>query len=103
MDFDVNGALGQDAARTYTLCGLKAYVQLGINLRTGSPRKCRVEVSQSMAVQTSGRTVPLRDRLGVNLQFLTVILGCSTAKTIGEMAFATLLVVLLPISGRLTR
>jgi uncharacterized protein YndB with AHSA1/START domain len=28
-------ALGQNAGWTYTLCGLKAYVQLGINLRTG--------------------------------------------------------------------
>ena len=28
-------ALGQNAGWTYTLCGLKAYVQFGINLRTG--------------------------------------------------------------------
>jgi uncharacterized protein YndB with AHSA1/START domain len=28
-------ALGQNAGWTYTLCGLKAFVQFGINLRTG--------------------------------------------------------------------
>jgi uncharacterized protein YndB with AHSA1/START domain len=28
-------ALGQNAGWTYTLCGLKAYVQFGFNLRTG--------------------------------------------------------------------
>lgn len=28
-------ALGQNAGWTYALCGLKAYVQFGINLRTG--------------------------------------------------------------------
>jgi uncharacterized protein YndB with AHSA1/START domain len=31
----VKRALGQNAGWTYTLCGLKAYVQFGINLRTG--------------------------------------------------------------------
>ena len=31
----VKQALGQNAGWTYTLCGLKAYVQFGINLRTG--------------------------------------------------------------------
>ncbi|MFZ3368701.1 MAG: SRPBCC domain-containing protein [Candidatus Sulfotelmatobacter sp.] len=31
----VKRALGQNAAWTHTLCGLKAYVQFGINLRTG--------------------------------------------------------------------
>ena len=31
----VKMALGQNAGWTYTLCGLKAYVQFGINLRTG--------------------------------------------------------------------
>ena len=31
----VKRALGQTAGWTYTLCGLKAYVQFGINLRTG--------------------------------------------------------------------
>ena len=31
----VHLALGQCAGWTYTLCGLKAYVQFGINLRTG--------------------------------------------------------------------
>jgi len=31
----VKRALGQNAAWTYTLCGLKAYLQFGINLRTG--------------------------------------------------------------------
>jgi uncharacterized protein YndB with AHSA1/START domain len=31
----VKRALGQNAAWTYTLCGLKAYVHFGINLRTG--------------------------------------------------------------------
>ena len=45
MEFDVNvrerilqpmkRALGQNAGWTYTLCGLKAFVQFGINLRTG--------------------------------------------------------------------
>jgi len=28
-------ALGQNAGWTHTLCGLKAYVQFGFNLRTG--------------------------------------------------------------------
>ncbi len=28
-------ALGQNAGWTYTMCGLKAYMQFGINLRTG--------------------------------------------------------------------
>jgi hypothetical protein len=32
---DVKRALGQNAGWTYTLCGLKAYVQFGINLREG--------------------------------------------------------------------
>jgi len=36
-------ALGQNAGWTYTLCGLKAYVQFGINLRTGF-NKCLTEV-----------------------------------------------------------
>ncbi|CAN7362367.1 SRPBCC domain-containing protein [Trinickia sp. LjRoot230] len=31
----VKRALGQNAGWTYTLCGLKAYVQFGINLRSG--------------------------------------------------------------------
>jgi len=31
----VKRALGQNAGWTYTLCGLKAYVQFDINLRTG--------------------------------------------------------------------
>lgn len=31
----VKRALGQNAGWTYTLCGLKAFVQFGINLRTG--------------------------------------------------------------------
>ena len=31
----VKRALGQNAGWTYTLCGLKAYLQFGINLRTG--------------------------------------------------------------------
>jgi len=31
----VKRALGQNAGWTYTLCGLKDYVQFGINLRTG--------------------------------------------------------------------
>jgi len=31
--------LGQNAGWTYTLCGLKAYVQFGINLRTGLNKK----------------------------------------------------------------
>jgi len=31
----VKRALGQNAGWTYTLCGLKAYLQYGINLRTG--------------------------------------------------------------------
>jgi uncharacterized protein YndB with AHSA1/START domain len=31
----VKMALGQNAGWTYTLCALKAYVQFGINLRTG--------------------------------------------------------------------
>jgi uncharacterized protein YndB with AHSA1/START domain len=31
----VKRALGQNAGWTYTLCGLEAYVQCGINLRTG--------------------------------------------------------------------
>ena len=31
----VKRALGQNAAWTYTLCGLKAYAQFGVNLRTG--------------------------------------------------------------------
>src|ERR1700678_752844 len=31
----VKRALGQNAGWTYTLCGLKAYVQFGINLRQG--------------------------------------------------------------------
>ena len=32
-------ALGQNAGWTYTLCGLKAYVQFGINLRAGLNRR----------------------------------------------------------------
>ncbi len=32
---DVSLALGQNAGWTYTLCTLKAYLQFGINLRTG--------------------------------------------------------------------
>jgi uncharacterized protein YndB with AHSA1/START domain len=32
-------ALGQNAGWTYTLCGLKAYVQFGINLRQGLNKK----------------------------------------------------------------
>ena len=32
-------ALGQNAGWTYTLCGLKAYVQFGINPRTGLNRR----------------------------------------------------------------
>ena len=35
----VKRALGQNAGWTYTLCGLKAYVQYGINLRTGLNRR----------------------------------------------------------------
>lgn len=31
----VKRALGQNAGWTYTLCALKAYLQFGINLRTG--------------------------------------------------------------------
>ena len=34
-DEGVHRALGQNAGWTYTLCGLKAYLQFGINLRTG--------------------------------------------------------------------
>jgi uncharacterized protein YndB with AHSA1/START domain len=34
-DDGVKRALGQNAGWTYTLCGLKAYVQFGINLRRG--------------------------------------------------------------------
>lgn len=36
---DVKLALGQNAGWTYTLCGLKAYVQFGINLREGLHRR----------------------------------------------------------------
>jgi uncharacterized protein YndB with AHSA1/START domain len=32
-------ALGQNAGWTYTLCGLKAFVQFGINLRTGLDKR----------------------------------------------------------------
>ena len=35
----VKRALGQNAGWTYTLCGLKAYVQFGINLRHGLNRR----------------------------------------------------------------
>jgi uncharacterized protein YndB with AHSA1/START domain len=35
----VKRALGQNAGWTYTLCGLKAYLQFGINLRTGLNRR----------------------------------------------------------------
>ena len=35
----VKRALGQNSGWTYTLCGLKAYVQFGINLRTGLNKK----------------------------------------------------------------
>jgi uncharacterized protein YndB with AHSA1/START domain len=35
----VKRALGQNAGWTYTLCGLKAYVQFGINLRTGLDKR----------------------------------------------------------------
>jgi len=34
-DEGVKRALGQNAGWTYTLCGLKAYLQFGINLRKG--------------------------------------------------------------------
>jgi hypothetical protein len=34
-DEGVKLALGQNAGWTHTLCGLKAYVQFGFNLRTG--------------------------------------------------------------------
>jgi hypothetical protein len=37
----VKWALGQSAAWTYTLCGLKAYVQFGINLRTGLNKRLK--------------------------------------------------------------
>lgn len=35
----IKRALGQNAGWTYTLCGLKAYVQFGINLRDGLDRR----------------------------------------------------------------
>ncbi|TPL46449.1 SRPBCC domain-containing protein [Mesorhizobium sp. B2-4-6] len=35
----VNLALGQNAGWTYTLCALKAYLQFGVNLRTGLNRR----------------------------------------------------------------
>lgn len=35
----VKRALGQNAGWTYTLCGLKAYLQFGINLRTGLDKR----------------------------------------------------------------
>ncbi len=44
----VKRALGQNAAWTYNLCGLKAYVQFGINLRSGlNKRLTEVEGASS--------------------------------------------------------
>lgn len=36
---DVKLALGQSAGWTYMLCGLKAYLQFGINIRTGLKKR----------------------------------------------------------------
>jgi uncharacterized protein YndB with AHSA1/START domain len=38
-DADVKRALSQNAGWTYTLCGLKAYAQFGINLREGLDKR----------------------------------------------------------------